>query len=78
MISTLGALYVDGYQIQYSTSKSFKHAKTVKVKGYKRSSKTIKKLKRNKRYYVRVRTYAKMGHKTYYSKWSKKKRIRTK
>lgn len=72
----LGALYIDGYQIQYGTKKSMKGAKKVKVKGYNHTSKTVKKLRRGKKYYVRVRTYAKVGNKTYYSKWSKKKAVR--
>ena len=76
--SHLGALYVDGYQIRYSTKKSMSNAKKIKVKGYNRKSKLIKNLKAKKYYYVQVRTYAKLGGKTYYSKWSKKKKIRTK
>lgn len=76
-ISTpLGALYIDGYQIQYSTNKNFKGANKVTVKGYGRTSKTIKKLRSGKRYYVRVRTYAKTGRKTYFSNWSTSKSVR--
>lgn len=78
MKTPLGALYVDGYQIQYSTNKSFSNAKSVKVKGYNKSSKVIRNLKKNKRYYVRIRTYAKLGKHTYYSSWSGRKRIKTK
>lgn len=74
----LGALYVDGYQIQYSTKKSMKSAKNIYIKGYAKSSKLIKKLKKNKKYYVRIRTYAKIGKTTVYSSWSKKKSVRTK
>ena len=47
---------VAAYQIQYSTSKNFKKAKTVKVSA-KSASKVLKKLKKNKKYYVRVRSY---------------------
>ena len=75
--SHLGALYVDGYQIRYSTKKSMSNAKKIKVKGYNKKSKLIKNLKAKKYYYVQVRTYAKLGGKTYYSKWSKKKKVRT-
>lgn len=74
----VGALYVDGYQIQYSTKKSMKSAKTVTVKGYAQSSRVIKKLKKNKKYYVRIRTFAKVGKTTYYSAWSAKKKVKTK
>lgn len=76
--ATVGALYVDGYQIQYSTKKSMKGAKNVYVKGFAQSSKLIKKLKKNKKYYVRIRTYAKVGKGTYYSAWSAKKKVKTK
>jgi hypothetical protein len=72
----LGALYIDGYQIQYCTNKNFKGAKKVTAKGYGRTSKTIKKLRSGKRYYVRVRTYAKVGRTTYFSSWSTSKSVR--
>ena len=54
------SMKVSGYQVSYSTSKSFKKAKTTSVK-YTKSvkSKTVKKLKSKKKYYVRVRTYTK-------------------
>ena len=68
---------VTGYQIQYSQSKNFKSAKKVNVKSYKKISATIKKLKENKKYYVRIRTYktAKINgkNKKIYSAWSKAK-----
>lgn len=70
---------ITGYQIQYSTSKTFASGnKTVKVKGYKSTSKTIKKLKKKKKYYVRIRTYRKTGGVTCYSAWSPAKSIKTK
>ncbi len=46
-----------GYQIQYSLSKDMKNAKTITVKNKDRASKVINKLKSNKKYYFRVRTY---------------------
>lgn len=46
-----------GYQIQYSTSKSFKNAKTVTVKKNSVTSQTLKKLTAGKKYYVKVRAY---------------------
>ena len=73
----LGALYVDGYQIRYGTKKSMSGAKKVTVKGYSKASKTIKKLRSGKYYYVQVRTFAKLGGKTYYSPWSAKKKVKT-
>ena len=69
-----------GYQIRYSTSSTFKtkYTKTLKVKGYNHSYKTIKNLKADKKYYVKVRTYKIVDGKYYYSAWSKKKTVRTK
>lgn len=64
---------VKGYQIQYSVSKKFKKAKKITIKNSKRTSRTIKKLKAKKKYYVRVRTYSVIKGKKYYSKWSKVK-----
>lgn len=66
---------VTGYQVQYSTSSKFKSAKTVTVKGYKSTSKTITKLTKNKKYYVRVRTYKTVSKVNYYSSWSNVKSI---
>ena len=67
-----------GYQIQYSTNKNFKSAKTVTIKSNKTLKKTIKKLKGNKKYYVRVRTYSNVEGKNYYSSWSATKTVKTK
>ena len=72
---------VAAYQIQYSTSKNFKNAKTVKVSA-KSASKALTKLKKNKKYYVRVRSYkvTKVNNKSknVYSAWSAKKVLKTK
>lgn len=74
----------NGYVIQYSTSKKFakKAAKSVTVKNKKATSKTIKKLKANKKYYVRICTYknTKENGKSVklYSKWSKVKTVTVK
>lgn len=71
-----------GYQIQYSTNKRFKRAKTINIKRNKTVSKSITKLKPKVRYYVRIRTYktVKINGKNVkmYSKWSKTKYIKTK
>ena len=67
---------VSGYQIQYGTKKNFKKAKTVKVKGAKKTSKVIKKLKSGKRYYVRIRSYRIVKGKKYVSAWSKRKTVK--
>lgn len=68
-----------GYQIQCSTDKNFKKGvKTATVSKYKTVSKTITKLTKGKRYYVRVRSYksAKVSGKTQklYGAWSGAKR----
>lgn len=68
-----------GYQIQYSTDKAFKKGgKSVPVNKNTTTSKTITKLKKGSRYYVRVRSFknVKVGGKTQtlYGKWSKASR----
>ena len=65
---------ISGYEIQYSTSKNFASAKTIKVSKSK-TSYTIKKLKGSKKYYVRIRAYKnytdELGQKvTAEGKWS--------
>lgn len=55
-----------GYEIQYSTSKTFSNAKTVTIKSNATTSVTIKNTSANKTYYVRMRTVS--G--TTYSPWS--------
>ena len=58
------------YQVQYSTKGSFKGAKTKSIK------KTTYKLTK---YYVRVRAVKyNMSKDTVYSKWTKKKAVKTK
>ena len=71
------ATQTTGYQVQYAENSRFKSA----------SSKTVSKnsttsLKVNgkpiKKYYVRVRTYQKVGKTNYYSSWSKASSVTTK
>jgi len=66
---------VKTYQLQYSTYKSFKNGKKLTVKG---TAKTVKNLKANKKYYVRVRTFKTIKGVKYYSKWSEAKTVKTK
>lgn len=63
------------YEIQYSTSKKFKKAKKKVVSGNKI---IIKGLKKNKKYYVKVRAYTIVGGKKVYGKFSTVKKIKTK
>ncbi|MCD8015787.1 MAG: Ig-like domain-containing protein [Lachnospiraceae bacterium] len=67
-----------GYQIQYSTSKTFASGnKTKKVSGGSKKSVSISGLKSGTTYYVRIRAYKKVSGKTYYSAWSTKKSVKT-
>ena len=63
-----------GYEIKYSTDKKMKKGVTVlTIKGGTNNRKTIKKLKKKKKYYFKVRAYTEyIG----YGKWSKKKAIK--
>ena len=69
------------YEVQYGTPKSFKGAKTIKVSS-KSSSKVLTKLKKNKKYYVRVRAVrtVKVDNKntTLRASWSSAKNLKTK
>ncbi len=70
---------IKGYEIQYSTDKKFKkNVNTESINKAKTTSKTIKKLKSNKKYYVKIRTFSKKGKEKIYSKWSKVKKIKVK
>ena len=71
-VSLKKASSISGYQIQYGTKKNFKGAKAVKTKA---TTKYLTKLAKNKKYYVRVRTYKVVSGKTYYSSWSGAKTV---
>lgn len=64
-----------GYQICYSTSKKWKNKKQ---KLTQKNKLTVKKLKKKKIYYFRVRAYRINGAKKVYGAWSKTKKITTK
>mgnify|MGYP000926837313 CR=1 FL=1 len=66
---------VVGYQVQYSLNKKMKAAKK---KNCKTVGVTIKKLKKKKTYYIRVRAYKMNGKKKVYGKWSKVKKVKIK
>lgn len=61
---------LNGYELQYSTAKNFKGAKTVKIKKGSTATSTVKKLKGGKTYYVRIRSYKTVNGKTNYSPYS--------
>ncbi len=63
----------NGYVLQYSTNSKFKKAKTLTVKGAKKSKARITKLKSGKKYYVRIRTFRSFNGTKLNSKWSKAK-----
>ncbi|MCM1257542.1 MAG: leucine-rich repeat protein [Roseburia sp.] len=66
----------EGYEIQYATKKDFSNAKKVTVSGGKTVKKTITKLKKNQKYYIRIRSYTRsVGN--FYSPWSAKKSLKT-
>ena len=64
-----------GYQVQYSLNKKMRAAKLKKCKA---ASLTIKKLKKKKTYYVRVRAYKYVNGKKVYGKWSSIKKVKIK
>ncbi|MBQ3136387.1 MAG: fibronectin type III domain-containing protein [Clostridia bacterium] len=69
-----------GYEVYYSTSKDFtkKTTKNVTVKSSKTKKLTVKKLKKGKKYFVRVRAYKTVSGKNIYSSWSKVKNVKIK
>lgn len=69
---------VSGYQIQIATNKKMTRGKAMYSVSKQKVSYTIKKMKPRKIYYVRIRSYKKVGGKIYYSKWSQKKKVRVK
>ena len=65
-----------GYQIRYSTSKTFASDNGTDSASGGKDSKRIEKLKRGKTYYVRVRAYKIVGNRLYWSEWSPVKTVR--
>ena len=62
-----------GYQLQYALNKKFKKKKSIQTK---KTKYTIKKLKKKKTYYIRVRAYKMNGKKKVYGKWSTVKKVK--
>ena len=72
------AAQITGYQIMYSTDSKFASYSRKTVSSPSTVSATYKVSYSNKTYYVKVRTYKKVGDKTYYSAWSEAKSVKTK
>ena len=65
-----------GYQIQFAAKKNFKGAKIRTYEGVTKA--TVLKLKADKKYYVRIRTYKAVDGVRIYSNWSKAKQVTAK
>ena len=69
--------YITGYQIQYSTSKTFASGnKTVTAAGASTVSKVITGLTKGKTYYVRIRAFKTVNSTKYRSAWSTVKTVK--
>lgn len=64
---------VSGYQITYADNSKFKSAKKVTTK---KAGCTLKKLKKGKKYYVKVRAYKTVNKKKLYGAYSKVKKVK--
>ena len=67
-----------GYQLEYSTSSKFTNSTKTWITSKTSYAKTISKLSAKKTYYVRVRTYTKVGTTKYYGAWSTAMSVKTK
>lgn len=76
IITWLPDTTVKEYEVQYAMDKKF--TKSSKKKTVKTTYCTVKKVKRSKTYFVRVRAYKLQGTKKIYSKWTKVKKIKIK
>ena len=66
-----------GYEFKYSTNKKFKK-KLTKTKITSKNVILLKKLKRKKKYFIKVRAYTTVNGKKVYGKWSKKISVKSK
>ena len=69
---------VTGYQVQLCLKSNFKKGTIQRMFKQKVTSTKVRPLKKNKKYYVRIRPYVKSGSKKYYGKWSKVKGVKIK
>ncbi|SFB16380.1 Cysteine protease, C1A family [Acetitomaculum ruminis DSM 5522] len=78
-ISLVRNTSASGYEIFYSTDRHFnKNKKRLVIKNNLQTTKIVRKLRKNRIYYVRVRAYKNVGKKKYYSYWSKTMKVKTK
>ena len=66
-----------GYEFKYSTNKKFKK-KLTKTKLTSKNVILLKKLKRKKKYFIKVRAYTTVNGKKVYGKWSKRISVKSK
>ena len=66
---------ISGYQIQYAANKKYKKAKKTVTQ---KKQYVIKKLRKKKTYYIRVRAYTVYNGKRVYGRWSKVKKVKIK
>ena len=69
---------VTGYQVMYGTKSDLSDGKRVDITSNTKGKKTVKGLKAKKTYYVKVRSYKKVGNSKYYGAWSDVKKVKTK
>ena len=65
----------DGYEIQYSTRKTFAYPKAIRITKGTTGGKTFDGFTKGKTYYVRVRSYKMDGTAKHYSLWSTSKTV---
>ena len=67
---------VNGYQIVYGTDKKFRNANGKNVGANTKSVKL--KVSKKKTYYVKIRSYKRVGNELWYSRWSNVKKLKMK
>lgn len=70
------AARADGYQIRYSLKKSMKSAKTLQIPSGNTKTAVLSGLKKNKTYYIQIRSVRRQQGLTGYSAWSTAKSVR--
>lgn len=69
---------IGGYEVQCGTQKTFKQAKIKKISGKGKTGITLKKLKRKRTYYVRMRSWKMVQGRCVYGAWSKLQKVKIK